>query len=372
MLLMDNFMHRNFLGTLTFVLLLGISYSSVSAAATVSAPISYVYRIKINGCNFKPQDRQQTGFRVQGITGIITALHGVADCKSVSALSDDGKEIYNDLLIRQVDIERDVALLSSPTIEKSSKVGLLPSGLSFVEIKNAALQIAGYPLGAEKQDVDKIEHIRDIESLDDVIPDAEEPADFIKRKSPSLEITVLNVQAQLLPGHSGAPILDSKNQVVAIGNGGLRSGTVGRSWAIPWIEVKLQPVTRAEIRAKLAELASKDIAALTFSSTFPATPVRITITGVGFARSNESNAARRNQSALLAAQKDANRNFILWRDGADLAAVTIVEQGEVTTDTIRVEIKKTRVRSGKILEQSYDDTTGMAQVTVEYIVTVTE
>ena len=140
------------------------------------------------------------------------------------------------------------------------------------EILTATLRIVGYPLGLEKQDIDVIASIRDIESLDLVIPDAEEPADFIKRKSPSLQIDVLNLQAQLLPGHSGAPLLDSADRVVAIGSGGLRGGEVGRSWAIPWQAVTLPAVDSDEVSQRLTDLAEKDFAALSFSSTYPSQP----------------------------------------------------------------------------------------------------
>ena len=104
----------------------------------------------------------------------------------------------------------------------------------------------------------------------------------------------------------------------------------------------------------------------------PMVRVQVLMTGVGFASESQTNEARRKQSALLAAQKDANRNLVLWRDGADLEAVTIVDQGEVQTDRIRDEIVRTRVRSGTIIEQSYDDATKMAQVTIEYMVEIPE
>ena len=254
---------------IVITLLVLLSVGLAIAQSDNVQPIPYVYRIDIKGCTFEPVNRRQTGFRVQGVAGIVTALHGVADCKTIHAAADGGQEMFTDLAIQQVDIERDVALLASAELEELPTDGLLTSPLSTAEILTATLRIVGYPRGLEKQDIDVIESIRDIESLDDVIPDAEEPADFIKRKSSSLTIEVLNVQAQLLPGHSGAPLIDSADQIVAIGNGGLRGGTEGRSWAIPWLAVDLQAVDLAEIQQKLAELAAKDIAALAFSSTYP-------------------------------------------------------------------------------------------------------
>lgn len=253
-----------------FIILLTLLWVGLATAQSDSvASIPYVYRIDIKGCKFAPVNRRQTGFRVQGLEGIVTALHGVADCTTIHATTDGGQEIFTDLEIQQVDIERDVAILGSPELAKLPPDGLMVSPLSRTEILSTTLHIAGYPLGLEKQDIDVIEKIRDIESLDDVIPDAEEPADFIKRKSPSLNISVLNVQAQLLPGHSGAPLLDNENRVVAIGNGGLRGGSAGRSWAILWDANNLQSVDQDEVRQRLTELAAKDIAALAFSSTFP-------------------------------------------------------------------------------------------------------
>lgn len=103
----------------------------------------------------------------------------------------------------------------------------------------------------------------------------------------------------------------------------------------------------------------------------PMVEVRISMTGIGFASESQTNEARRRQSALLAARKDADRNLALWKNGAELESVTIVDQGEVTTDTIREEVRA-RVFVGTVIEQSYDNATGEAQVTVEYVVEIPE
>src|SRR5262249_8575482 len=54
-----------------------------------------------------------------------------------------------------------------------------------------------------------------------------------KRGSPDVNLAVLSLQGPLLPGHSGAPILDGDGRVIAVGNGGLRGGTVDHGWAVP-------------------------------------------------------------------------------------------------------------------------------------------
>ena len=127
-------MRRNFYATLTFIVCIAVSYNLVATAATAVGSIAYVYRIKSDNCTHEPVSRRQTGFRVQGITGIVTALHGVADCKTISALSDDGQEIYLDLSIQQIDITHDAALLSSTMIDDLPNAGLIVSPVINSEI----------------------------------------------------------------------------------------------------------------------------------------------------------------------------------------------------------------------------------------------
>src|ERR1044071_9832439 len=53
----------------------------------VRAQNKYVYSVKIAVCKFMPTSlRSQTGFRVRGIKGIVTALHGVADCNDIRVI----------------------------------------------------------------------------------------------------------------------------------------------------------------------------------------------------------------------------------------------------------------------------------------------
>lgn len=262
-------MHR--IGAVAIVLLLALWAGVILAQNESAMPVPYVYRLKISGCTFDPVDRRQTGFRVQGMAGIVTALHGVADCQSVTAVPDDGIP-FTDLVITAVDIERDIALLTSPALVDHPLDGLVPSTLTAHELLTTTLRVVGYPLGLDKQDADLIESVRAVESLDAVIPEPEEPADFLKRRSPDINIDVLNLQAQLLPGHSGAPVIDQASHIIAVGNGGLRGGTVERSWAIPWPSVQLASVEEDEVKEKLATLAAKNITALSFSSTYPSSP----------------------------------------------------------------------------------------------------
>jgi Trypsin-like peptidase domain len=50
---------------------------------------------------------------------------------------------------------------------------------------------------------------------------------------PSIDISIFGLMGPLVPGHSGAPIVDRNGNVVAIGDGGLERGAASISWAIP-------------------------------------------------------------------------------------------------------------------------------------------
>jgi hypothetical protein len=100
--------------------------------------------------------------------------------------------------------------------------------------------------------------------------------------------------------------------------------------------------------------------------------VRFTVTGVGFAPDSETNPARRKQYALTSARAKASANFALWQAGEEVEEVIITELGVLQADRIRTELPRTNIPGGTIIEQSYDDATGEAQVTVEYLVEMPE
>ena len=116
-------MRRGWLGILFVFILLAMSQTQ-ALAIYESSP--YVYRLKVAQCSQEPWARVLTGFRVQGKDGIITALHGVIGCESITARSDDknNDNIFRNLTIQQVDIERDVALLWSADMEHAPAGGL--------------------------------------------------------------------------------------------------------------------------------------------------------------------------------------------------------------------------------------------------------
>jgi len=79
---------------------------------------------------------------------------------------------------------------------------------------------------------------------------------------PSLSLEILNIEANLVPGHSGAPIIDHQGRVVGVADGGLEDGAVGICWGIPAAQLGvLRQSTRATMpnSAGISELFAADL-----------------------------------------------------------------------------------------------------------------
>jgi Trypsin-like peptidase domain len=220
----------------------------VNPAARV-AVVEHVFLIKMSNCANTPVYRSQTGFRVQGVKGIHTALHGVADCTKITAMPSKGIPLGAPLEIRNVDIDNDMALLASAELD-----GLPADGLETApDVPWSTLRsvkVVGHPFGIKAFETSLLVREPAIRPLQDHVP-AEAQKGLNLRRSPALRINVLSVQGDILPGHSGAPILDARDRVVAVANGGLKDGTVGISWAIPFSSIRWE---RASDETRLQDL----------------------------------------------------------------------------------------------------------------------
>jgi hypothetical protein len=246
----------------------------------------HVFKILVDGCPH--QSIVQTGFRVEGVVGIVTALHGVANCTTINAASEapadgSGERLqFLGLHIDRIDFRRDVAVLTSRDLQTAPAVGLRPST---DDLSSSDLRALGYALASAAQ--------RSIEQLNVSTPATAELRDLLepelvpllaKRGSPDVDARVLNLEGQLVPGFSGAPILTSDGRVVAVGLGGLRGGTVGISWAAPWRDLELVDIgegSGTEDLDRLARLSPSEsnvfFSAVVGHEILPASPVAVLV-----------------------------------------------------------------------------------------------
>lgn len=253
------------------LLILGVLFCTTSATAQLDPELSpYVYFVTIGGCKYKQLDddiRYQTGFLVRGqkFGGIVTALHGVADCldydDSFTITADNEYNTggpFRDLELRMVDIDRDIALLSSDDLDDLVEEGfevLSPDVLPTLEDDDLRrLKLIGHPQGNPYQQPKSVTSAFRTE-LYKIIPDKERGPDapLVTRNSPNLDFEVYQIEAHLQPGHSGAPILTQDDKLFAIANGGLDGGSGEVAWAIPWHDIELRPVEEVQARLEVLE-----------------------------------------------------------------------------------------------------------------------
>jgi len=202
-----------------------------------------VFLITIEGCKFQPYRRHQTGFRINGTAGIITALHGIPDCdyRRITAqnhVAHSAIETYTLLSPSLVNIESDLVVLSSPEIEKKSKGGFVVASKSiFQSIGNRELSTIGYPTQSTVPVPTREIFFRDPRLPLFILRDysGRSMLRYLEnRGSPSPNIEILGIQGELQSGHSGAPILIANSDtVIGIVNGGKTDGSDEFVWAIP-------------------------------------------------------------------------------------------------------------------------------------------
>ncbi len=259
-----------------FLVLAGLFASPVGAVRQYQ-PDPFIFRLKISGCVDNPSRQiAQTGFRVKGWPGIITALHGVAGCKQINAIAETGV-FFNDLTLAQVDIDHDVALLSNPNQPISAAEGL-GTGDPYQLGNNDILHLVGYPETATFA-IRRNTQPPEIRPLGTLLQPGDMTTSTMNRNSPNPQIDILSVQVNMMHGDSGAPLLDDLNEVDGIADGGWDDGKVQIGWAIPFSEIHFQGTDSSEVKARLQLLGNQDPAkAPVFSMTLdPGSVEQVTV-----------------------------------------------------------------------------------------------
>lgn len=200
-----------------------------------------------------------SGFKIAGREGVFTTLHGVAGANRIAAtLYSSETPTYCEMAVKEADIDRDIAYLV-PTAGQPKLPGeglKAQIGIDLRDLGDASVWVVGFPMNIDLLASATKLQVRDrpIEKLELLLnPQAREQ--LALRKSPSISHEVLNLQGNLLPGHSGAPIFNSRGSVIAVGSGGLNEGRVGHSWAIPLQDVRARRVDgNAALESQLASL----------------------------------------------------------------------------------------------------------------------
>lgn len=207
--------------------LLTIAFLTIGVHLSFSQ--NYIYRVVIDGY------RVQTGFKANGINGIVTALHGVAVGKGNITIQEfSSQRIFNNVKIAMLDMANDICTVSSPQIAAIplNDGYTVNSRFSDAELKGKTVRINGYPLGifAMQDNNVLLDNNKPIVPLQTIIPPGIAP-ELLRRNSPNMNIRVLVLNGTVAPGHSGAPIIYNR-EVIGMADGGLTPGISGYAWAV--------------------------------------------------------------------------------------------------------------------------------------------
>ena len=188
-----------------------------------------VVRIVAEGCAGSEPARTGSGFVWGSLRQVVTDLHVVIGCRTIRV----GYQGIDELSARiaNVYVKADLVLLDVD--RPPAAVGGLDLAGDVPSV-GATVDAFGYPLGLPERDTKEL-HISYATAgspeLRQGLP-AEVLTALQNQGFPALDIDVLHLDGNLLPGHSGAPLIDDAGHVVGVGSGGLARGTVGIGWAV--------------------------------------------------------------------------------------------------------------------------------------------
>jgi len=218
------------LATVSLVLAVVI-FESPAGKADISTEVfgrisPAIAQVRARNCR-DGEARSGTGFLYDRGDRLVTALHVVAGCTRIDAFFEraGGRTI-----IASVDrvLERvDLALLR---LERSAGTPLIASGDR--PAANDELSVIAFFLGAPTMDNKPLRVTFGNSKLSSMLP-AQVRDDLARSQALDIGMEIVRLDGHLLPGASGAPLVDRQGRVVAIGSGGLKSGAASISWGLP-------------------------------------------------------------------------------------------------------------------------------------------
>ena len=230
--------------------------------ATLIEAAKSVVQVISSGCPGEEGERAGSGF-VLGTAGlIVTDLHVIAGCASYQVKYPGIDELP--ATVAHVLMARDLALLK---VDHPPAVPGLQLAATAPQVKEE-LDVIGFPLGLPAYD-DAGLHVTLATQLTPALRDGLDPQTLDELKlvgSPTLDTQVVRVDGNLLPGDSGAPLIDYQGKVAGVGDGGLERGTVGIGWA-----TRPQYVDELLNSNEPPPSAASGVASVAFAATIPST-----------------------------------------------------------------------------------------------------
>ena len=186
---------------------------------------SAVAQVSAEECNGEP--RTGTGFLYGESDLMVTSLHVIAGCQRLSAYFEHAGSRTVRAQLHRVLKRADLALLR---LHKSVAEPL--EATTAAPVPNDLLEVIAFFLSAPSLDNKTLKVTHGSTRLRDMLP-PQQKRDLDRNSTLNLDLSIVRLDGHLLPGASGAPLLDRQGQVAAVGNGGLSHGAASISWAVP-------------------------------------------------------------------------------------------------------------------------------------------
>jgi hypothetical protein len=156
---------------------------------------------------------------------VVTALHVISGCARISAYFAGVGE--KPAIPWRALKNADLALLKVAAVGGTAALSSINPRPPF----NSTLEAVGYYFGLRTFDSRPLHVTIGSTFLRDMLP-MSVLATWSTDVGPDPATRIVRLDGNLVPGLSGAPLIDASGAVAGIGSGGLESGTVGISWAV--------------------------------------------------------------------------------------------------------------------------------------------
>lgn len=196
----------------------------------IAAARGAVVRVQARNCD-DGVDRNGSGFLFERTDQAATALHVVAGCGRIAIYLEESQATIAATLDRSV-AASDLALLR---LEREATGRPLKAAPHRLEVNDRMVAI-GYAIGLPTKSDTELRLASGQSRLRDMLHDEARRA-VTAAGLPSIDLEVMRLDGHLLPGLSGAPLIDATGHVVGVGDGGLEGGAVSISWGVPASEL---------------------------------------------------------------------------------------------------------------------------------------
>lgn len=204
-----------------------VSFATAKPSADiVRAAATSVVRVTAEGCPGGQGSRVGSGFIWPDPSTVVTALHVVADCRSVTVDYVEAgvqRRAQASKSLRRADLAL-LAVENPPAVPALSKTA--------EAAEQEELAAIGLPLNVRNWQETYGSRALNVKKLSDILNDVSR-RQIENLGAPAVNLEIFRLTAVVKPGSSGGPVINARGAVVGVVDGGLDGGASSLNWAVP-------------------------------------------------------------------------------------------------------------------------------------------